>query len=95
MIAEAIEDVYYSALNDLTKKLNGVSIWQLIAHINNNYAQTSQPEKDTNMADFHPGVDSALPLAVHTLKQERCLGSSNGNYQHQCGHAMWWHDSLG
>ena len=72
MIAEAIDDVYYAALDDPTEGLNGVSIQQLIAHVRYNYAHISQPEIDANMADFHQGIDAALPLAVYTRKQERC-----------------------
>jgi hypothetical protein len=71
-IAEAIDDVYYAALDNPTKGLNGVSIQQLIAHIRNNYAHISQPEIDTNMSDFHQGINAALPLVVYTWKQEWC-----------------------
>ena len=70
MIAEAIDDVYYAALDDPTEGLNGVSIQQLIAHVRYNYAHISQPKIDANMADFHQGIDAALPLAVYTRKQE-------------------------
>ena len=72
MIAEAIDDIYYVALNDPTKGLNGVSIQQLIVHICNNYAHISQPKINANMSGFHQGINTALPLAVYMRKQERC-----------------------
>ena len=72
MIAKAIDNVYYTELNDPLEGLNGVSIWQLISHICNNYAQISQPKINANMSDFHQGIDAALPLAVYMPKQECC-----------------------
>jgi hypothetical protein len=72
MIAEAIDYVYYAALVNPTEGLNGVSIQQLIVHISTNYAQISQPEINANMENFQQGINSMLPLAVYTCKQEQC-----------------------
>jgi hypothetical protein len=41
-------------------------------HILTTYAQISQPDLDENMTDFHSSIDSGLPLAVYTRKQEKC-----------------------
>ena len=70
MIAEAIDNVYYAALNNPTEELNSVSIWVLITHIRKNYAQISQPEINANMPDLHQGIDAALPIAVFYARQE-------------------------
>jgi hypothetical protein len=40
-------------------------------HILNTYAQISQPDLDDNMTDFHSGINSGLPLAIYTRKQEK------------------------
>jgi hypothetical protein len=41
-------------------------------HILITYTQISQPDLDDNMTDFHSGINSGLPLAVYTRKQEKC-----------------------
>jgi hypothetical protein len=41
-------------------------------HILNTYAKISKPDLDDNMTNFHSGIDSGLPLAVYTRKQEKC-----------------------
>ncbi len=35
--AASIDDIYYAALNDLTKDLNAVTLQQLITHIHTTY----------------------------------------------------------
>jgi hypothetical protein len=68
--AAVIDDVYYAVLDDPTKGLNAINLCTLVMHILNIYAQISQPDLDDNMTDFHSGINSGLPLAVYTRKQE-------------------------
>ncbi len=70
--AAAIDDVYYAALDNPMEGLNGVNLRTLVQHILTTYAQISQPDLDDNMAEFNIGIDSGLPLAVYTRKQEKC-----------------------
>jgi hypothetical protein len=70
--AAAIDDVYYTVLDNPTKGLNAVNLRTLVMHILNTYTQISQPDLDDNMTDFHSSIDSGLPLAVYTRKQEKC-----------------------
>jgi hypothetical protein len=41
-------------------------------HILNTYTQIIQPDLDDNMTNLHSGINSGLPLAVYTRKQEKC-----------------------
>jgi hypothetical protein len=41
-------------------------------HILTTYAQISQPDLDDNMTNFHSGINSGLPLAAYSRKQEKC-----------------------
>ncbi len=68
----AIDNVYYAVLDDPTEGLNAVNLHTLVMHILNTYAQISQPYLDDNMTNFHSGIDSGLPLAIYTRKQEKC-----------------------
>ncbi len=70
--AVAIDKVYYAILDNPTKGLNAVNLRTLVMPILNTYAQISQPDLDDNMTNFHSGIDSGLPLAVYTRKQEKC-----------------------
>ena len=70
--AAVIDDVYYAVLNDPTEGLNGIDLRTLVQHILAMYAQISQPDLDDNMTKFNIGIDSGLPLAVYTRKQEKC-----------------------
>jgi hypothetical protein len=70
--AAAIDDVFYGVLNDPIKGLNGINLRMLVQHIATMYAQISQPDLNDNLANFNTGIDSGLPLAVYTRKQERC-----------------------
>jgi hypothetical protein len=70
--AAAIDDVYYAVLDDPTEGLNGVDLRTLVQHILTTYAQISQPDLDDNMTEFNIGIDSGLPLAIYTRKQEKC-----------------------
>ena len=70
--AAAIDDVYYAVLDDPTEGLNGVDLRTLVQHILTTYAQISQPDLEDNMTEFNIGIDSGLPLAVYTRKQEKC-----------------------
>jgi hypothetical protein len=54
------------------KCFNTIDLRTLVMHILNTYAQISQPDLDDNITDFHSGIDSGLPLAVYTRKQEKC-----------------------
>ena len=62
-IVKAINKIYYAALNDLTERINGVSIQVLITPIRNNYAHIGQPKIKINMLDFHQDIYAAFPLA--------------------------------
>jgi hypothetical protein len=68
----AIDEVYYVVLDDLTEGLNAINLRTLVMHILNTYAQISQPDLDDNMTDFHSNINSGLPLAIYTRKQEKC-----------------------
>jgi len=70
--AAAINDVYYAILDDLTEGLNGVDLRTLVQHILTTYAQISQPDLEDNMTAINIGINSGLPLAVYTRKQEKC-----------------------
>jgi hypothetical protein len=70
--AAAIDDVYYAVLHDPIKGLNGVDLRTLVTHILLTYAQISQPDMDNNMIKFNIRMDPGLPLAVYTMKQEKC-----------------------
>ncbi len=67
--AAAIDDVYYTILNNPTKGLNGVNLRTLVQHILTTYAQISQPDLDDNLSEFDTGIDPGLPLAIYTCKQ--------------------------
>jgi hypothetical protein len=70
--AAAIDNVYYTALDDPTEGLNAVTHRNLVAHIQTTCATISQPDIDNNMAESVTGIDANLPLAVYTHKQEKC-----------------------
>jgi hypothetical protein len=70
--AAAVDGVYYATLNDPTKGLNVIMLRDLVAHIWTTYATILQPDVDNNMTKFHTGIDSHLPLAIYTRKQEKC-----------------------
>jgi hypothetical protein len=70
--AAAINNVFYTVLNDPIMGLHGVNLRTLVHHIVTTYVQISQPDLDNNLADFNTGIDPGLPLAVYTRKQERC-----------------------
>jgi hypothetical protein len=67
-----INEVYYAILDNPTKGLNTVNLRTLVMHILNTYAQISQPDLDDNMTGFHFGINSGLPLAIYTRKQDKC-----------------------
>jgi hypothetical protein len=67
----AINDVYYTVLDDLIEGLNAIDCF-LVMHILTTYAQISQPDLDDNMTNFYPRIDLGLPLNVYTRKQEKC-----------------------
>jgi hypothetical protein len=68
----AINNIYYTVLDDPTKGLKAVNLRTLVMHILTTYAQISQPDLDDNMTKFHSGINSGLPLAIYTRKQEKC-----------------------
>jgi hypothetical protein len=68
--ATAIDNVYYAVLDDPTKGLNSVNLCTLVLHIQQTYAQISQPDLDNNLTEFNTRIDPGLPLAVYTHKQE-------------------------
>jgi hypothetical protein len=70
--AAAINDVYYAVLDDPTEGLNRVDLRTLVQRILTTYAQISQPDLDDNMNEFNIRINPGLPLAVYTLKQEKC-----------------------
>jgi hypothetical protein len=70
--AAAINNIYYTVLDNPTKGLNAVNLCTLVIHILNTYTQISQPDPDDNMTNFHSGIDSGLPLAIYMRKQEKC-----------------------
>ena len=70
--AAAIDDIYYTVLDDPTEGLNGADLRTLVQHILTTYAQISQPDLDDNMNEFNIGINPGLPLAVYTRKQEKC-----------------------
>jgi hypothetical protein len=68
--AAAINNGYYVALDDPTEGLNAISLCDLITHVRTTYTTISQPETNDKMTNFHTGINSTLPLAVDTHKQE-------------------------
>jgi hypothetical protein len=70
--AAAIDDVYYTILDDPTKGFNAINLCTLVMHILNTYAQISQPDLDDNMTNFHFGINLGLPFAIYARKQEKC-----------------------
>jgi hypothetical protein len=70
--AAAIDDVFYTVLNNPIKGLNGIDLRTLVHHIATMYAKLSQPSLGNNLANFDKGINPGLPLAVYTRKQERC-----------------------
>jgi hypothetical protein len=68
----AINNVYYAALDDLTKNLNAISLQDLVTHICTTYATILQPNINDNMAMFITGIEPFLLLAVYMCKQENC-----------------------
>jgi hypothetical protein len=67
-----LNDVYYAILDNPTKGINTVNLRTLVIHILNTYTQISQLDLDDNMTNFHSGIDSGLPFAIYTRKQEKC-----------------------
>ncbi len=70
--AAAINNIYYTVLDNPTKCFNAINLHALLMHILITYAQISQPDLDDNITDFHFGINLGLPLAVYTRKQEKC-----------------------
>jgi hypothetical protein len=70
--AVAMNNVYYAILDNPAIGLNTNNLCSLVMHILTTYAQISQPDLDDNMAKFHSGINSGLPLAIYTRKQEKC-----------------------
>jgi hypothetical protein len=70
--AAAINDIFYTILNNPIEGLNGINLCMLVQHIATTYTQISQPDLNDNLADFNMGIDPGLPLAVYTWKQECC-----------------------
>jgi hypothetical protein len=68
----AINNIYYTVLDNPTKGLNANNLRTLVMHILNTYTQISQPDLDVNMTNFHSGINSGLLLAVYKRKQEKC-----------------------
>jgi hypothetical protein len=68
--AAAIDDVYYTALDDPTEGLNTIPLQDLVAHIRTTYTTILQPDVNENMTEFHTGINQALPLAIYTHKQD-------------------------
>ncbi len=62
--AAAIDDVFYAILDNPVKDLNGINLRTLVHHI-------TTTDLDDKLANFNPGIDPDLPLAVYTSKQER------------------------
>ena len=69
--ATAIDDVNYTVLDDPTERLNSVDLRTLVLHIQQTYAQISQPDLDDNLAEFNTGIVPGLLLAVYTRTQEK------------------------
>jgi hypothetical protein len=69
--ATAIDNVYYAVLDNPTKGLNDIDLCTLIQHIQQTYAQISQPDLDDILAEFNTGINPGLPLGVYTRKQEK------------------------
>jgi hypothetical protein len=70
--AVAIDDIYYTALDDPTEGLNAIPLQDLVAHIRTTYATILQPDVEDNMTEFHTGISPALSLAIYTCKQVNC-----------------------
>jgi hypothetical protein len=68
----AIDNAYYPVLDNPTEGLNTINLCTLVMNILNTYTQISQPDLDDNMTNFYSGIDSGLPLAIYTRKQEKC-----------------------
>jgi hypothetical protein len=68
----AINDFYYTILDNPPKGLNTIDLHSLVMHILNSYTQISQPDLDDNMTNFHSSIGPGPPLAVYTRKQEKC-----------------------
>ena len=60
--AVAINNVYYSILDNPTKGLNAVDLCTLVMHILTTYAQISQPDLDDNLTNIHFGINLGPPL---------------------------------
>ena len=69
---EAIDNVYYSELEDPIEGLDGVEIRNLIEHIRDCYCHIVQADLDANLDCFQQGIDPSLPLIVYIHKQEDC-----------------------
>jgi hypothetical protein len=68
----AINNIYYAVLDGFTEDLNSIDLHILVMHILNTYTQISQPDLYDNMTDFNSSINSGLPLAIYTRKQEKC-----------------------
>jgi hypothetical protein len=72
--AAAMDDVYYTTLDDPTKGLNTIDLRTLVIHIFNTNTQISQPDLDDNMTNFHSGIDSGLNM-LHLCCQNSLLSA--------------------
>ena len=89
--AAAIDDLYYTVINNPTKGLNSIDLCTLVLHIQQTYAQISQPDLDNNLIEFNTGINPGLPLAVYTCKQEKCqvfAVNQGTDLRHDDGHHM-------
>jgi hypothetical protein len=70
--AVAINNVYFTALNNPTEGLNAISLHNLVTHTRTTYTTILQPDVDDNMQEFIMEINPTLLLAVDTNKQEKC-----------------------
>jgi hypothetical protein len=86
-ICSAINDAFYSILDDPIGGLNSVDLCRLVHPIATTYAQISQPNLNNNMANFNAGIDPGLPLVIYTRKQAGvCARRGSTHLQGYHGH---------
>jgi hypothetical protein len=65
----AINNIYYTVLDNPTKGLNAINLRSRVMHIFTTYAQISQPDLDDNMTDFHSSINLGTHPPCHLHKE--------------------------
>ena len=70
LAADAIEEVFYTELDDPIEGLNTVEIQDLLDQVKDRYCHIDQADLDANLVRFNQAIDPSVPLIIYIRKQE-------------------------